>query len=162
MGACLIQERYKNRASAYSTLRDECYFDKFQRLLFIPAKSNAVSEIIDPTFTPGPSQEENKLFEATQTFIYIVFMETLLTNMGRTKVRMHLRTTDAQAFGKEYSEYMTTASKGASEKRKLTQYVTNTVLPHPIRARTLKNPDQRLVAAGRGGRSSSSSSPQNP
>ena len=33
---------------------------------------------------------------------------------------MHLRTTDAQAVRKEYSEYMTTGYKGASEKRKLT------------------------------------------
>ena len=72
--------------------------------------------------------------------------------MGRTKVRMHLRTTDAQAVWKEYSEYMTTACKGASEKRKLTQYVTNTVLPCAcaIRPRTLKNPNQRLVATGGG------------
>ena len=69
--------------------------------------------------------------------------------MGRTKVRMHLNTTDAQAVWKEDSEYMTTASKGASEKKKLTQYVTNTVPPHAIRPRTLKNPNQRLVAAGR-------------
>ena len=59
--------------------------------------------------------------------MYKVFNETLLTYMGRTKVRTHLKTTDAQAVWKEYSEYMTTASKGASEKRKLTHYVTNTV-----------------------------------
>ena len=35
--------------------------------------------------------------------------------------------------GKEYSAYMTTESKGASEKRKLTQYVTNTVLDSQCR-----------------------------
>ena len=42
--------------------------------------------------------------------MYKVFKETLLTDMGRNKVRMHHRTTDAQAVWKEYSEYMTTAS----------------------------------------------------
>ena len=68
--------------------------------------------------------------------------------MGRYKVRIHLRTTDAQAVWKEYSEYMTTAYNRVSEKRKLTQYVTKPVLPHAIRPRTLKNPDQRLVATG--------------
>ena len=62
--------------------------------------------------------------------MYKAFNETLLTDMGRYKVRMHLRTTDAQAVSKEYSEYMTTAYKGASEERKPTQYVTNTVLPY--------------------------------
>ena len=53
--------------------------------------------------------------------------------MGRTKVRKYLQTTNAQAVWKEYSEYRTTASKGASEKRKLTQYVTNTILDSQFR-----------------------------
>ena len=53
--------------------------------------------------------------------------------MGRTKVRKFLKATDAQAVRKEYSEYMTTASKGASERRKMTQYVTNTVLDNQFR-----------------------------
>ena len=65
--------------------------------------------------------------------MYKVFNETLLTDMGRTKVRKYLKATDAQAVWKEYSEYMTTLSKGASEKRKLTQYVTNMVLDSQFR-----------------------------
>ena len=120
----------KEEASAYSILKDECYFDKFQRDLFKTAKSHDVSEILDPTFTPGPSPEEKELFEAKQIFMYKVFDETY---MGRTKVRKHLRTKDAEAVWKEYSEYMTTASKEASEKRKQTHYVTNTVLDSQFR-----------------------------
>ena len=56
--------------------------------------------------------------------------------MGRTKVRKYLKTTDAQAVWKEYSEYMTTSPKGASENRKLTHYVTNTVLDSQFRGTT--------------------------
>ena len=59
----LLHKDIKNRASAYSILRDEGLFDKFQKDLFITAKSHDVSEILDPIFTPGPSQEENELFE---------------------------------------------------------------------------------------------------
>ena len=114
-------------------MKDEHYFDKLQRDLFITAKSHDVSEILDSTFTPGPSPEEKEFFEARQVFIYKVFNETLLTDMGRTKVRKHLKTTDAQTVWKEYSEYRTTASKEASEKRKLTHYVTNTVLDSQFR-----------------------------
>ena len=80
---------------AYSILRDKHYLDKLQRDLIRTAKSHDVSEILDPTFTPAPSQEEIELFEAKQTFMYNVFKETLLTDMGRFKVRMHLRPTDA-------------------------------------------------------------------
>ena len=76
----------KREASAYSILKNECYFHKIQRDLFITAKSHDVSEILDPTFTPGPSQEEKELFEAKQIFMYRVFNETLLRGMGRTKV----------------------------------------------------------------------------
>ena len=123
-----FKKSIKREASSYSTLKDKRYFDKFQRDLFITAKSHNVSEILDPTFTPGPSPEEKELFEAKQVLMYKVFNETLLIDMGRTKVRKYLNTTDAQAVWKEYSEYMTTVSKRASEKSKLTQYATNTVL----------------------------------
>ena len=53
-----FKKSIKREASAYSTLKDERYFDKFQRDLFIAAKSHDVSEILDPTFTPGFSPEE--------------------------------------------------------------------------------------------------------
>ena len=99
-------------------------------------KSHDVSEILEPTFTPGPSPEEKELFEAKQVFMYKVFNEALLTDMGNTKVRKYLKPTDAQAVWKEYSEYMTTSSKGDSEKRKLTHYVTNTVLNSQFRGTT--------------------------
>ena len=131
-----FKKSIKREVSAYSTLKDERYFDKFQRDLFTTAKSHDVSEILDPTFTPGPSPEEQELFEAKQIFMYKVFNETLLTDMGRTKVRKYLKTTDAQAVWKEYSEYMTTSSKGASEKRKITHYLTNTVLDSQFRGTT--------------------------
>ena len=57
-----------------------------------------------------------------------VFHAYLLTDMGKTIVRKHLNTTDAQAVWQELCEHMRTSSKGASEKRRLIQYVTNTVL----------------------------------
>ena len=101
----------KYGASAYPILRNECHFDKFQKDLFTTAKSHDVSEILHPTFTPSPSQEEKELFEAKQTFMYNVFKETLLTDMGRHKVRMHRRTADAQAVWEGYSECMATADK---------------------------------------------------
>ena len=44
--------------------------------------------------------------------------------------------TDAQAVWRELSEHMRTSSKGASEKRRLTQYVTNTVLDDNFKGTT--------------------------
>ena len=48
--------------------------------------------------------------------------------MAKTIVRRYLTTTNAQAIWRQLSEHMRTSFKGDSEKRRLPQYVTNTVL----------------------------------
>ena len=60
--------------------------------------------------------------------MFSVFNANLQTDIWKTIVRRYLANTDAQSVWKELSEHMRTSSKGASEKRRLTQYVTNTVL----------------------------------
>ena len=118
----------KREIAAYPSLKDERYFDGFKRSLFIVAKTHKCSEVLDPNYTPGSEPEEKELFEAKQTFMSSVFNTNLQTDMGKAIVRRHLAYTDAQAVWKELSEHMRTSSKGASEKRRLTQCVTNTVL----------------------------------
>ena len=68
------------------------------------------------------------LRKKSQTDFYI--------HMGKTIVRRHLANTDAESVWKELSEYMRTSSKGAAEKRRLTQYVTNTVLDDNFKGTT--------------------------
>ena len=60
--------------------------------------------------------------------MFSVFNSNLWTDQGKTIVRNHLATTDAQAVWQELHEHMRSSSKGAFEKRILTQYVMNTVL----------------------------------
>ena len=60
--------------------------------------------------------------------MFSVLDKHLLTDMGKTIVRKYVHTTDAQSVWKDFQEHMKSSSKGASEKRRLTQYVTNTVL----------------------------------
>ena len=126
----------KREITAYPTLKDERYFDGFKRSLFIVAKTHECSDVLDPTYTPGSEPEQQELFEAKQTFMFSVFNTNLQTDMGKTIVRRHLASTDAQAVWKELSEHMKTSSKGASEKRRLTQYVTNTVLDDNFKGTT--------------------------
>ena len=126
----------KIEIAAYPSLRDERYFDGFKRSLFIAAKTHECSEVLDPNYTPGSEPEEKELFEAKQTFMFSVFNVNLQTDMGKTIIRRHLVYTDAQAVWKELSDHMRTCSKGASEKRRLTQYVTNTVLDDNFKGTT--------------------------
>ena len=53
-------------ASAFSVLKDEHFFDKFQRDLLITVKSHDVSEILDPSYSPGPSPEERQLMKPSK------------------------------------------------------------------------------------------------
>ena len=68
--------------------------------------------------------------------MFSVFNVNLYTDMGKTIVGKHLATTDAQAVWQELSDHMRTSSKGASEKRRLTQYVTITVLDDSFKGST--------------------------
>ena len=102
----------------------------------IVAKTHECSDVLDPNYTPGSEPEEQELLEAKQTFMFSVFNTNLQTDMGKTIVRRHLASTDAQAVWKELSEHMKTFSKRVSEKRRLTQYVTNTVLDDNFKGTT--------------------------
>ena len=126
----------KREIAAYPSLKDERYFDGFKRSLFIVAKTHECNEVLDLNDTPGSEPEEQELFEAKQTLMFSVFNAFLQTDMGKTIVRRHLANTDAQSVWKELSEHMRTSSKGASDKRRLTQYVTNTVLDDNFKGTT--------------------------
>ena len=116
----------KREETAYPTLKDERYFDGFSRSLYITAKSHECEQVLAPDYTP--SSAEKDLFETKQIFMFSVFDKHLLTDVGKTIVRKYVHTTDAQSVWKDFRDHMKSSSKGASEKRRLTQYVTNTTL----------------------------------
>ena len=126
----------KREIAAYPSLKDERYFDGFKRSLFIVAKSHEFSKVLNPTYNPGSGPDQQELFEAKQTFMFSAFNANLQADMGKTIVRRHLTNTDAQSVWRDLSEHMRTSSKGASEKRRLTQYVTNTVLDDNFKGTT--------------------------
>ena len=68
--------------------------------------------------------------------MFSVFNANLQTDMGKTIVRRNLAYTYAQLVWKQLSEHMRTSSKGALEKRRLTQCVTNTVLDDNFKGTT--------------------------
>ena len=116
----------KREETAYPTLKDERYFDGFSRSLYITAKSHECEQVLDPDYTPNHAEKD--FFEANQIFMFSVVDKHLLTDMGKTIVRKYVHTTDAQSVWKDFQDHMKSSSKGASEKRRLTQYVTNTTL----------------------------------
>ena len=124
----------KREESAYLTLKDERYFDGISRSLYITAKSHECQQVLDYS----PSNAENGLYEAQQIFIFSVFAKHLLTDMGKTIVRKYVHTTEAPSVWKDFQDHMKSSSKGVSEKRRLTPYVTNAVLDENYKG-TLNN-----------------------
>ena len=59
-----FQKGIKREIAAYTSLKDERYFDGIKRSIFIVAKSHECNEVLDPTYTPGSEPEEQELFEA--------------------------------------------------------------------------------------------------
>ena len=86
-----FKKSIKREASAYSVLKDGTSLSNSRGISSSQPKSHDVFEILDSTFTPGPSPEEKELFVAKQGFMYKVFNEALSTDMGRTKVRKYLK-----------------------------------------------------------------------
>ena len=107
----------KREIAAYPSIEDERYFDDFKKSFFIVAKSYECNEVLDPTYTRVSESEPKELFESKQTIMFSVFNANLQTDMGKTIVRRHLTTTDAQSVWRELSEHMRPSSKGASERK---------------------------------------------
>ena len=129
-----LRKGIKREETAYPTFKDERYFDSFSRSLYITAKSHECEEVLDPEYTPINSEKD--LFEAKQVLMFSVLDKHLLTDMGKTIVSKYVHTTDAQSVWKDSEECMKSSSKGASEKRRLTQCVTNTILDESYRGTT--------------------------
>ena len=68
--------------------------------------------------------------------MFSVFDKHLLTGMGKAIVRKYVHTTVAQSVWKDFQDHMKLSSKGAPEKRRLTQYVTNTMLDDNFKGTT--------------------------
>ena len=48
--------------------------------------------------------------------------------MGNPIIRKYVHTTDVESVWKDFQEHIKSSSKGVAEKRRLTHYVTNTIL----------------------------------
>ena len=128
------REGIKREETAYPTLKDERCFDGFSRGLYITAKSHECKEALDLEYTP--TNAEKDLFEAKPVFMFSAFDKHLLIDMEKTIVRKYVHTTDAQPGCKDFHHHMKSSSKGASEKRRLTQYITFTVLDDKYKGTT--------------------------
>jgi hypothetical protein len=89
----------------YDILKDERYYDNWQRSFIAQARAHDIEQVLDPLYTPE-NDRELKLFRRKQQFAYTVLDATLKTDMGKTIVRKHQYTGDAQRVWYEFTAYM--------------------------------------------------------
>ena len=97
-------------------------------------RAHDCEEILQPTFRLRGDADSLELFRSKNDFMYSVFNKCLLSNMGKTIIKKHLDTMNAQRVWEECLTHMTTSSKGKAEKRRLHTYVTTTVLDRSWKA----------------------------
>ena len=65
---------------------------------------------------PGHDEKSQELFEQKQYFMYSVFNKVLQSDMGKTIVRKHAPTLDAQSVWTQFESHLSTSSKGLNER----------------------------------------------
>jgi hypothetical protein len=84
-----------------------------------------LDEVFNETFIPGPTQEEQDLWQEKQRFVYSVFDLTLKTDYGKTLVRQHQSTYDAQRIWTNFEKYMNTSTKAQKASSELLSWLTS-------------------------------------
>ena len=97
----------KRDKSHYTEFKDEKHWDKWNTGFTIQARAHGMEDILDHKYKPR-SPEEQAIFHEKQKFMMSVFYHCLKTDIGKTIVRTHVKTLDAQ---KVYEELCTHMSK---------------------------------------------------
>ena len=109
----------------YDVLKDERYYDNWQRSFIAQARAHDIEQVLDPSYTPD-NDREAKLFKRKQQFAYTVLDATLKTDMGKTIVRKHQYTGDAQRVWYEFTNYMKQSTRAKYSASKLLSWLTST------------------------------------
>jgi hypothetical protein len=114
----------KRDKSHYKAFKLEWYWDDWNRRFRATAKTHDMMEVLDPTYVLT-NTDDIALLEAKQTFMYSVFEEHLQTDIGKTLVRTHKLTSDAQKIYMELCSHMKNLASGTLAAANLLSEITN-------------------------------------
>ena len=90
---------------------------------------------------PGHDEDSQEIFQQKQPFLYSLFNKVLKSDMGKTIVRKHVPSLDAQSVWREFESHMSTSSKVLNEKHRLHAYVST-----PVCDRSWKGTTEQLFS----------------
>ena len=122
--ADMFRRGIKRDPSLFPTLKDEKFNDSWHRSFQNQARAQNVSEVLDPSFNPS-TPEEQELFMEKQKYLYAVLESKVLTDKGKTIVREHEDTFDAQAVYQKLTEHHLRSTKAMIESSTILSYITS-------------------------------------
>ena len=81
-----FKKSIKREVSQYTILKDEKYFEAFNRNLLVTATTHDCEEILNGDYKPERNDDSQELFKHKQYFKYSVFDKLLQSDMGKTTV----------------------------------------------------------------------------
>ena len=88
---------------------------------------HSCEEVLNTHYIPGYKADSQGFLQQKQNLLYSVFHKLLQSDMGKSIVRTHAPTLDAQSGWREFESLMSTSSKGLNERHRLHTYVSTTV-----------------------------------
>jgi len=93
----------------YPVRKDDKFFDQFKMAMIAQARAHDIEDIFDPTYKPK-TPDEQALFDEKQKFAFAVLMKCIQTDTGKTFVRLHQDTSDAQLVWKKLVDHATSST----------------------------------------------------
>jgi Reverse transcriptase (RNA-dependent DNA polymerase) len=122
--ADIFRRGIKKDATLFPVLKDEKFNDSWHRSFVNQARAQDLSEVLDPTYKPKSSSEE-ELFNEKQKFVYAILESKVLTDRGKAIVRDFEDTFDAQAVYKKLTEHHLKSTKAMIESSTILSYITS-------------------------------------
>ena len=111
-----FKKSIKREVSQYTILKDEKHLEAVKRNLLVTATTHDCEEILDGNYKPENNNDSKELFKQKKYFMCSAFNKVLQNDMGKTIVRKHAPTLDAESVWRKFEPHLSTSSKGLNER----------------------------------------------
>jgi hypothetical protein len=123
-----FQKGVKRDKSHYSNLKDDKYFNTWNRGFVATAYMHHTHMVLDGDYIPRTAPEQT-LFKEMQIFMYAVFEENLKTDTGKSLVSQYEATRDAQSIYKDLVKHAKSSTAAQLSGDTLLKYITSARYP---------------------------------
>ncbi len=114
----------KRQKNDYTELDYEKQWKTYKRNLRVNARMHHCENVLDPAYVPAGA-DEAAVLKDNNKFMFAVFLSTLNTDHGKTLIRKHEDTGDAQALWADLVLHMMNSTDAAIRAAQMLKYIAN-------------------------------------